>query len=453
MNSLSLTDSYKASHFLLYPPNTTEISGYFEARASSKFDHISFFGLQYYIKNKLLPFIENMDIEEAERTWNKHGLPFNRKGFEALKELGYLPIEIQAVPEGMYIPKDNVLLQMKNTHPDFAWLVTWLETSLVQLWYPCTVASLSKKCKIMMKKYLEETGCENIESVLLFMLHDFGCRGASSMESASIGGAAHLTNFMGTDTFIALDLLREYYNMDMAGYSIPAMEHSTVIAWENEDDSYQNILDMYLKENAILACVSDSTDFKRVNSNWGTRFKQQIETSGGRVVVRHDSGSPLYNSIDAIRTLMDNFGSTINTKGYKVLPNYIRFIWGDGADYAIIDQTLHALIGFDIASENIVFGMGGALLQRVDRDTCSFAFKINEVVQNNTRRAVYKHPVTGKGKASKPGRQALIFENGQYRTIPEIELHGRENILRTVFKDGNLLIDETFETIRKRADV
>jgi nicotinamide phosphoribosyltransferase len=257
---------------------------------------------------------------------------------------------------------------------------------------------------------------------------------------------------MGTDTFIALDLIREYYGMDMAGYSIPALEHSCVIAWENEDDAYQNVLNVYLKENSIVACVSDSTDFKRVNVNWGTKFKEQIEKSGGRVVVRHDSGNPLYNSIDAIKTLLENFGYTINSKGFKVLPNCVRFIWGDGTNYEIIDSTLYALMGSEIASENMVFGMGGGLLQRVDRDLCSFAFKINEVVQDDVRRSVYKHPVTGKGKASKPGRQALILEDGQYRTIPERELGERKNILRTVFKDGKLLIDEDFEIVRKRAN-
>ena len=398
-------------------------------------------------------FVENMNIDKAEYYWKLHGLSFNREGWEQIKELGYLPIEIQAVPEGSFIPKDNVLVQVRNTDPRFSWLVTWLETILVQaVWYPSTVATNSKYCKIMMKEYLKDTGCENIDGVLPFMLHDFGFRGASSLESAMIGGAAHLTNFMGTDTFPALDLIRNYYNGENVGFSIPASNHAVITAWENEEDAFQNVLDHYLKEGTVVACVSDSYDFYKAMEMWGTKFKDQIINSGGRLTCRPDSGNPEDVSLAGIESLMKNFGYTVNNKGYKVLPNCVRLIWGDGINRNKINEVLYYLAGHDIAAENIVFGMGAALLQQMDRDTCSFAFKINEVVQNGVSRPVCKHPITTRHKASKAGRQSLIYDGG-YKTILEKDIINKENILRTIFKNGKLLIDDDFETIRKRAEV
>jgi nicotinamide phosphoribosyltransferase len=306
----------------------------------------------------------------------------------------------------------------------------------------------------MMKKYLEETGCENIDGVLPFMLHDFGFRGASSLESACIGGAAHLTNFFGSDTYSSMDWISEYYGDDlkMWGYSIPASNHAVITSWENESDAFQNVLDQYLGKDKIVACVSDSYDFYKAIDTWGTKFKKQIEESGGRLVVRPDSGSPVYVSISAIQKLMEYFGYTTNYKGYKVLPNHVRVIWGDGINPARIEEVLYAMQGAELASENIVFGMGAALLQQVDRDVCSFAFKVNEIVSDGIRRPVFKNPVTGRGKASKAGRQALVIEDWKYKTIPEAHLGDRDNILRTVFRDGKLLIDDSFDVIRERAN-
>lgn len=453
INSLSLTDSYNASHFKMYPPNTTEVTGYLEPRSNSERDCVSFFGLQAYIKDKLLLFIDNMDIKEAEKKWTMHGLPFNTEGWEQIKELGYLPLEIQAVPEGSFIPKDNVLLQVRNTDPRFPWLVTWFETSLVQLWYPCTVATRSKYGKLMMKSYLETTGCINIDQVLPFMLHDFGFRGATSVEGAAIGGAAHLTNFKGTDTFIALDYIEQFYGEECAGYSIPASNHAVITTWDTEDKAFQNVLDEYLKAGSIVACVSDSYDIYAAVERWGTKFKDQIVNSGGRLTIRPDSGNPEDICLACINSLMKNFGYTINEAGYKVLPDCVRLIWGDGIGFERIDDVLYFLMCNDIAAENIVFGMGAELLQKINRDTCSFAFKVNEVVQNGVRKPVSKHPINSKYKVSKAGRLRLINTSRGYMTIPEVSLPSTENVLRTVFKDGELLIDEDFETIRERAKV
>jgi nicotinamide phosphoribosyltransferase len=230
------------------------------------------------------------------------------------------------------------------------------------------------------------------------------------------------------------------------------MEHSTVFTWDNEDDAYENALIQYLGVGKTVACVLDTNDFDAALERFAVKFKDRIAASGGRVVIRHDSGSPIYNSIKAIERMMELFGYTVNKKGFRVLPDYIRFIWGDGTDPQIIDDVLYALVGMGIAAENIVFGEGAGLLQKVCRDDIGFSFKLNEKAEEAVRTAVCKRPVTGLWKASKAGRLALIVEDWKYKTIPEAELNGRDNILRTVFKDGKLLIDENFSVIRERAN-
>lgn len=456
MSMVFKTDSYNSSHYKMYPPGMTEASGYAECRANSDYENVSFFGLQYIIKKHLMENtdLKNLDIDYAEKRWNLHGEPFPRAGWERIKELGYYPIEIQAVPEGTWLPKDNVVLQMRSTDPLCYWLPTWFETQFDQLWYPIAATTQDKVTKAMLKKYLEDTGCENVEAVLPFMLHDFGYRGCTCYEQAAIGGAAHLVNFSGTDNFPALDMIRDYYHEDMAGFSIPASNHAVITSWgkDNEDKAFQNVLDQYLKPGAIVACVSDSYDIYRAVDAWGTKFHDQIVNSGGRLVIRPDSGNPENVLLACMNKLFKYFGYTTTKTGHRLLPDCVRMIWGDGLNKKIIDQTLYFLVSNDIAAENFAFGMGSAMLQELKRDTVSFAFKVNEKVDNGVREPVIKSPVTGRGKASKAGRQALVCCDGYTFSVPETQKGGRENLLRTVYKDGVLLIDEPFSVIKARAN-
>lgn len=453
-NIAEFTDSYKVSHWLLYPPKMTEVSAYIESRQSGIFDDIHFFGLQYLIQRYLCN-LEGLDLDEAERSWTLHGLPFNRAGWEYIKDLGYLPIEIQAVPEGSWIPKGNVLVQIKNTDPNCSWLPTWIETMLIQnVWYMSTVGTVSKQIRILLKRALELTGCEDIENVLNYMLHDFGFRATSGYEHAMHGGAAHLsTGFRGTDTAAALRLLRDFYGEPSAGESIPALEHSTVMTWEREYDAYDNALDKFLKPGKTVACVSDTTDlFKVVEEVWCGYQKDRIMNSGGRVVVRPDSGNATFISDKVITMLLDGYGYTTTRTGYKLLPNCIRTIWGDGINADKIEEVLWFMMGHEIAAENICFGMGSALLQEVWRDEGSFAMKVNEEILDGKRRPLSKNPKTGRGKASKAGRQALVRCDEFLMTMPESEMEHRPNLLRPVFRNGKLLIYENLKTIRNRAN-
>lgn len=457
----SLTDSYNASHYLMYPPKTTEVSGYIEARSNSIFPNISFFGLQYYLKEYLQNISKNLrntDLDLVESRWNAHGLPFNKEGWEIIVDDydGYLPLEIQGVPEGSWIPRGNVLVQCRNTDPRLFWLPTWVETSLVQnTWFGSTVATISKECKINIYNHLVETGCESIDQVLPWTVHDFGLRGVSSFESGCLGGTAHLTNFSGSDTYPANDFIRTYYGMkDMPSGSIPASNHAVITSWGGpafEPQAFQNILNTFLKDGKVVACVSDSYDLWNAIDMWGTKFKDQIVNSGGRLVIRPDSGNPVEIVPKAIKELMLHFGYTVNKKGYMVLPNCVRVIWGDGIDPEYIDAVLRAMSLRGLAAENVVFGMGGALLQLVNRDMGSFAFKVNEVVVDGKRRPVFKNPATGQDKSSKPGRQALMKLNGEYVTVPESILGNNKNYLEDVYRDGDILIEYSFQEIRERA--
>jgi nicotinamide phosphoribosyltransferase len=467
-NILYDTDSYNGSHFKMYPLGTTEVSGYVEPRMNSEHNDIAVYGLQYQLKEYLSSHtqrdLSQQNVNKAKRAWENHGLPFNLQAWEILRDEldGKLPIEIQSVPEGFYLPKGNVMMQVRNTDSRFYWLPTWLETTLVQVWYPCNVCTISKEVMIDMYRALQETGCEDIWAVLQFMLHDFGFRGAPCREAAYIGGSAHLVNFWGTDTFAAMRFIDEYYvnsnkfpgEIPTWGYSIPASNHAVIMAFGGvvyEPKAFRHILQTYLKENGIVACVSDTYNLFRALDIWGTEFRDMILNSKGRLVVRPDSGDPTIIAPKAILKLMGYFGYTENAMGYKVLPTCIRLIWGDGTNPAIIKQVLKVLKDNKIAAENIVFGMGAGLLQKHDRDTCSIAFKINERVVNGERKGAQKDPETGHYKASKIGRLALIDYYGKPTTIPEVDLGNYENLLVPTYRNGELLVDWDFREIRDRA--
>ena len=264
--------------YLQYPPGTNIVYSYVEARGG-RFPFTLFFGLQAYIKNYLLTPITQEDIDEAEAMWTLHGEPFNRAGWEYVlnKHGGYLPVRIKAVPEGTVVPIRNVLCTVENTDPACYWLTTWLETSLLRaIWYPTTVSTQSKSLKTIIAQYLEETGDV---AGLSFKLHDFGARGVSSLESAGLGGAAHLVNFMGTDTMSGILLTRELYGADMAGYSIPAAEHSTITSWgkPNEVEAYRNMLKQFGQAGKTVAVVSDSYDiFNAVRQLWGEELREEV---------------------------------------------------------------------------------------------------------------------------------------------------------------------------------
>ena len=459
-NIILNTDSYKTSMFKQYPAGTTGVYSYIESRGG-RYDSTVFFGLQAFIKEYLLKPITQADIDTAEAIITAHGEPFNRAGWQYIldKHNGYLPVVIRAVPEGTVVPVKNVLATIENTDPECFWLTTYLETALLRaVWYGTTVASQSKSIKNVIQQYLEKTGDP---SGIDFKLHDFGARGVSSMESAGIGSAAHLVNFMGTDTISGLLFAREYYGAGIAGFSIPAAEHSTITSWgrEGEVDAYRNMLNQFAKPGSIVAVVSDSYDvFNACENLWGGELKQQIIDSGATLVIRPDSGDPEAICVKVIKILDNKFGHTVNAKGYKVLNN-VRIIQGDGVNENVIRSILghYAVLGY--SADNIAFGMGGALLQGIDRDTQKFAMKCSAAEINGVWVDVQKDPITDSGKKSKKGRVMLwVDEDGNYESsvgLPGWTDKGLGNwrpALETVFENGKLVKEYTFDEVRANSN-
>jgi len=461
MTAIIRTDSYKFSQWMQYPSDTEFVSSYIESRGGEP-DSV-FFGLQAFIKEYMMTPITMKDIDMAESIVLRHGLPFNREGWEIIvnEYNGMLPLEIEAVPEGTVMPTHNVQVQVVNTDPRLFWLTSYVETAMLRgVWYPSTVATKSRKMKKIIAAALHKTSDIPVNDQLFFKLHDFGARGASSTETAILGGMAHLINFMGTDTFEAIPAVMELYNTDeVVGFSIPASEHSTITSWgrDNEVKAFENMIDKFAGEGKIYACVSDSYDiFKAAGDLWGTQLKDKIIASGGTLVVRPDSGNPETIPVEIIEILMDKFGYTVNSKGFKVLPSHIRLIQGDGINEASLPRIIDNMIAKDLSIDNIAFGMGGGLLQAWNRDTLKYAMKASARKDSNgVWHDVFKDPISDHGKVSKKGRLGLVLEHGlgsvNIRTVPKDIADDRGNLLRKVYRNGELLVEDTFEDIRKRA--
>ncbi len=463
VNLALLTDSYKFTHWRQYPPETEVVYSYFESRGGEYRD-VVFFGLQGIIKRYLLQPVTRADVEEAQEFVRAHlgsDELFNRAGWMHVVEEhgGRLPVRIRAVPEGLPVPTHNVLMTVENTCPRCFWVTNYLETLLSQVWYPSTVATQSREGRRTITEFLLKTGDPSLAN---FKLHDFGFRGVSSVESAGIGGLAHLINFHGTDTFAAVLYGKRYYHEEMAGFSVPAAEHSTITSWgrDHEVDAFRNMVDQYGDgPPGVYAVVSDSFDiFEACEKLWGEQLHDRVLAARNTLVVRPDSGDPPTTVVRVLELLGQKFGTTTNLKGYRLLHPKIRVIQGDGVDLKSIRAILQRMADAGWSTDNIAFGMGGALLQRLNRDTLKFAFKCSAVRVACRWRDVYKEPVTDPGKNSKRGRLKLVRGRSglgavRYQTVAEDDTaHAAQpDVLRTVFEDGRLLIDQPFSEVRERA--
>jgi nicotinamide phosphoribosyltransferase len=458
INPVLNTDSYKTSHFLQYPPDTQRVFAYAESRGGTH-DRSLFFGLQAILKQEFGHPVTRRDIDEAREVLRDHGVPFNAHGWNLLlhRHEGRLPIEIRAVAEGSVVPAHQALMTVVNTDPDFPWLTSYVETALLRVWYPVTVATISWHVRQRIRTALEATA-DDPAAELPFKLHDFGARGVSSEASAALGGVAHLVNFKGTDTLSAIVAARRLYHEPMAGFSIPAAEHGTITSWgrDHEADAYANMIARFGTPGGIYAVVSDSYDlYNAIDHLWGEQLRQRVIDSGATLVVRPDSGDPVTVVAKTMAMLADRFGTDVNGKGYRVLKN-VRVIEGDGVNPASISAILDRIVADGFSASNIAFGMGGALLQRLDRDTLGFAYKTSAVEIGGTWRDVFKDPATDAAKRSKRGLIGLIEEDGAWATVPidgeRFEpLDGRANALRPVWRNGQLLVDESLTQIRHRA--
>lgn len=466
-NLILLADAYKYAHHKFYYPGTTQIYSYLESRGGM-FNETIFFGLQYFLKEYLQgPSFTQQDLDEADdflqQVFGRDDV-FDKSKFQYVldKYNGRLPVKIKAVAEGTAIPTGNVLMTIENTDPECYWLTNFLETLLMQVWYPCTVATLSNQIRKVVGQFYNETATEGSEAGIDFVLNDFGFRGVSSVESAKIGGAAHLINFSGSDNLAGSGMAIKYYGAQKVyGQSIPATEHSicTLLGSEGELEIFKHVLRSF--PTGTIACVSDSFNiFKACKEYWGGELRDEILKRDGTLVIRPDSGDPVMTLLKIFEILFEAFGFTTNTKGYRVLPPQVRVIQGDGVNYNEIINIYNALKTNGISAENLAFGMGGALLQKIDRDTERFALKCSSAIINGREVEVEKSPtemdahgnITPSFKKSKAGRLKLAKINGIFKTVNQHEYLGLADELHTVFENGELFNTITFEQVKANAN-
>ncbi|MGD1957592.1 MAG: nicotinate phosphoribosyltransferase [Fulvivirga sp.] len=480
MNTLNLADGYKVDHRNQYPEGTELVYSNWTPRKSRipGVDKVTFFGLQYFIKKYLQ---EDFDrnffnkpkqevVAEYRRRINAYLGPdaITFEHVEALHDLGYLPVEIKALPEGTRVPLRTAMFTIKNTLPQFFWVTNFLETILsCVIWMPCTSATISLEYRKILNQYAIESGGDM--EFVPFQGHDFSFRGMAGLEAAMMSGAGHLLNFTGTDTIPAIDFLEQYYNADatkeMIGASVPATEHSVMCMGTELDEieTFKRLINETYP-TGIVSIVSDTWDFWKVITEYVPQLKEQILAREGKVVIRPDSGDPVkiicgdpeadvgtpeYKG--AVECLYETFGGTISKTGYKLLDQHIGLIYGDSITLERCKQICENLKQKGFASTNVVFGIGSFTYQYVTRDTFGFAMKATYGEVNGQGREIFKDPKTDDGtKRSARGLLGIYKDaNGNLemkdRADYETEAGGE---LKTVYKDGQLLVEMNLAEIR-----
>jgi nicotinic acid phosphoribosyltransferase len=459
-----LTDSYKAGHFAQYP-DAKEMIAYGEFRKHYEGmddERIVFYGIRYIVENYLNKRWTREDVEAAALFYKTHNVlgteyPFPKELFMSFVEDndGYFPVKVEALPEGSVVYKHVPVYQI-TAKDKYARLVTFLETLLTQIWYPSTVATLSRHTKQLVTEAFEKSVDEDFFFLIPSRLHDFGFRGCSSVEQSILGGLAHLLNFEGSDTMSAAYYGQFYLNDGRPiASSIPATEHSVMTSWKTELDAVKNMAEKY--GDGVFATVADSYDYDAFLHNVLPVVAPIVKAKGGTHVVRPDSGEPVSCVIRGLDACAKYYGYTVNSKGYKVLNNS-AVIQGDGINYFTIRAILEAAVSAGYSAQNVAFGMGAGLLHKLNRDTMSFATKLCYITYaDGTPRDVMKTPVGDSGKFSLPGKLQVFRKHGAPLAYPspsrwEDDLI-EHNELATVYDSGPVKVAwETFDEMRERVE-
>jgi len=470
-NTILDCDSYKISHWAFLENSTEYSTSYIEARVGAKFATTDFFGLQYLLmQNTFLKPITAEMVDQAERILTEHGEPFNREGWDYIvnEHNGFLPVKIYAVKEGEVVPANNALVVVESTDMRFnaAWAASYIETKLMRIWYPITIATLAREFKKIIHNALLRTGNPDTGNLHLvdeiteadMKAVDFGARGVSCREQAMLGGAAHQISFKVTDNLLGMGMLMDYYGdgVTVPSYSIPATEHSVTCSWGRgrEFDFYANIVRTLLPKTGVCSVVIDTYDSLEAIDMLG-QLQSEIEESG-TIVFRPDSGNPVDMTQLVIRKLDAVFGSTANKKGFKVLNPCARIIQGDGIDLEMCKAILDNFEAIGYSADNITFGSGGGMLQMVNRDTMRFAMKASHVVVDGEARDIRKTVIDDPTKASKAGILRLVknTDTGEFRTINQHDTMDSKEVdaMDMVYDNGVVCRWEDWQTIRDRSD-
>lgn len=485
LNPLTAIDFYKADHRRQYPAGTSLVYSNFTARDASHSPipkelfsgKITFFGLQYFIKSFLIEvwdrefFRKPVEVcvakyeRRMDRSLGQGAITYEH--IYALHKLGHLPLCIRALPEGDSVPLRVPVLTMFNTHPDFFWLTNYLETVMSSyLWKPITSATIAKHYRTLLEAYATQTGTD--PQFVDFQAHDFSFRGMSGPEDAIMSGMGHLTSFKGTDTVPAIDNIEEYYGGTNApvGFSVPATEHSVMCMGtkESEVETFRRLITQ-LYPKGIVSIVSDTWDFWKVICGYAAELKEQIMAREGRVVFRPDSGNPVKIICGdstlapgsparkgAVECLWDLFGGTTNKAGYKVLDSHVGLIYGDSITLERADEIMYQLEEKGFASQNVVLGVGSYTYEHVTRDSFGFAMKSTGGAVGGVNREIFKDPITDNGvkKSLKGFIKVVQGKDGYIAHDQQVDMEVAGDCMRTVYKNGRLIIDDTIDDIRKR---
>jgi nicotinamide phosphoribosyltransferase len=458
-NPLIKTDSYKLSHYSQYPDGIEHVYSYIEARKGSY--PVVVMGIHEFV-DQITGGLTDENVAELQEIALEHGVPFNEAGWHSLlckygDGISGFPVKVYGVPEGTVVNPSTPVATIVNTDPEFPWLTSFFETLFLRcVWYPSTIASRSRYVKTRISEFMVRTGADM--STLPFKLVDFAARGVSSGDSSAYGGAGHLTQFQSTDNLEAIKYVKDNYDGVMSGFSIAATEHSTVTSWgrEHEKEMFERFVRVNGGKGKNYACVSDSYHILEALKIW-KELEPVILEVGGTLIVRPDSGDPVLTPVKVISDLMDLFGYTLTDKGFKVLPDHIRVIQGDGVDELSIVRIMQRMVDNKFSIDNIAFGMGGGLLQKVDRDTLGWAMKCSAARVSGVWRDVWKDPVGG-GKTSKRG---LVYCDGviPYDSVGSCGLVNPNRSLHfpewAVYYDGdsNIRPRDSWETVKQRSSI
>lgn len=478
-----LKDGYKVGHKFQYPAGTTLVYSNMTPRKSrdENVQEMVFFGLQYFIKEYLIRqfdehFFRRPKAEvlkeytrRIDNYLGKDSIAYDH--IAALHDLGYLPLEIKALAEGSLVPMRVPVFTIKNTLPEFFWLTNMLETLMSAiLWKPATSATTAFQYLKTFTRYAKETVGEDM-SFIPWQGHDFSFRGMSGVEDAVMSGAAHLLSFAGTDTIPAIDFLEMYYNADcekeLVGGSVPATEHSVMCmgTQDAEISTFERLItEVY--PAGIVSIVSDTWDFWQVITGFMPQLKSKILARNGKVVIRPDSGDPVKIIVGdpdapadtpahkgAIECLWEVFGGTITDKGFKLLDGHIGLIYGDSITTERQLAILEGLKSKGFASYNVVLGIGSFTYEYVTRDTFGFAMKATYGEVNGVGRDIYKDPRTDDGTKKSAKGLLQVFRNAAGKLELKDQCTWEEEAqgeLKTVYRDGKLLVDSTLDEIRNR---
>jgi nicotinamide phosphoribosyltransferase len=482
----TLCDFYKISHRAMYPEGTQVVYSTWTPRTSrvKGVDNVVVFGTQAFIKEYLLDVFQEhffnrpkADVINEYKRLIKFTLGDQNpetKHLEDLHDLGYLPLSIKALAEGTIVPTRVPMLTIENTDPRFFWLTNFIESlASAELWQPSTSATLAIEYKKLMDKAAQETNPEGA-AFTIFQGHDFSMRGMSSLRSGILSGMGHLLSFAGTDTIPAISAAEYYYNAnvekELVGTSVPATEHSIQCAY-GDDMMYLRRMLSEVHPSGIVSIVSDGYDFWDVITRVVPALKPEIMARkggpvGDKVVIRPDSGDPVLivcgdpsapvgspEYKGAVECLYETFGGTLSSTGYKVLDSHIGLIYGDAITLPRCREILERLAAKGFASTNVVFGIGSYTYQFNTRDTFGFALKSTLTVCNGQEVQIFKDPKTDNGvKKSQKGRVVVLKDGDSYTFRDGLGLNDnvKGDLLREIFRDGKLLIDENFADIRAR---